>query len=261
MNKFFIITSYFFIAILTSCKKDSVIQEATLLSKIALTNKIPEEGEFRLLIDNQLISQDLKNSNTAIAILPEGDHQITLKNDKTNTILLDTLLIVSANGPQNYNFFRASPEERVQLLQPPNIDTVSAPAEGYLKISLANFTKHLPDNIEIVFVADDPLTGEADTAAMFVNPGKVFSGYKTLKMLPGPGGQYVNGYRIVLRDAETKSEIAFMTDPVTGEPLDWSWVIWFEADLSRARIYSIYLYSVAEDSSAPTHFSTYVKEF
>ncbi len=260
MNKTFIIIFFCFSVIIISCKKDSSVQEPAILTHLFFANKVPEAIKLSLKIDdNELV--DINSNVNLVSI--EGKHSVVLFNSETNETLLDTSITTSKEAENSFMFFRTDPADKMQLLRSINIDTVTAPQEGYIKVSLANFSRHLPQNIEIVFVQENMYTGEVDTSAIFSNPGKAFSNYKSVKMYSLPGDVFNTAFKIVLRDTETKTELAFITDPVTGEPIDWSWYIGFEATplYPQQRIFSLYLYSLAEDPSAPNHFSTFINNF
>lgn len=264
MKKTFIILLFCsLVGAMGSCKKDSTIQEPTAMAHLLLVNKIPENKPFSLKFDGILVDADFQTNENLRKVTVEGPHSFVVSDPETNKILLDTTLITGKHDANSYLLFRVNPSDNVQLLKSVNTDTVKAPQTGYAKISLANFTRHLPQNIEIVFVQDDMYTGAVDTAAVFTNPGKGFSAYKNVKMFLLPGEMYNTVYRIFLRDSVTKEDLAFMTDPVTGEPIDWSWAITYDLYplYPQQKVFTVYMYSSADDPSAPTHYSTYINNF
>ncbi|SDZ83208.1 hypothetical protein [Pedobacter hartonius] len=212
MRKFFYLISLFIFSILFSCSKGEPVQDPQF-GDVSLVNSSSEnifiiQGDHTKLVN--------RGDNFALSI-PSGKSRF--KFYLKDTLTLDTVLPVKPYTGNIYTLFKPSANTDLRIIDDSlnGLNKEVIPDSGFLKISLANFSKSLPDkiNIDIATTTYIPFSYRAIQVAENISVSSSFSPFKTIiiGVNQSTSLKVVNVFTLTVKDPINNSVLA--TIPLT----------------------------------------------
>lgn len=178
MRKIFYLISLFIFSFLFSCSKGGPVQDPQF-GNVLLLNSLSEnigiiQGDYTKLVTS---------GDSLVLNIPSGKSRF--KFYLKDTLSLDTLLSVEPYVNNKRTLFKPSVNTDLRIIDNSlnGFNREVAPDSGFLKISLANFSKSLPDkiNIDISTTTYTPFSLKPIQVAENINVSSSFSVFKTIK--------------------------------------------------------------------------------
>lgn len=198
---------------IAACSKDTGIrQDAALLGKLQINNKslLPEDSLVIKIDDQPVQPYVIKAGESAEPnILREGMHTLSVYTaSDPDSLLLKREVLVGKNLWKKISLFRANNTDPLNIVDI-NKDTIAVPAAEHVKISIANFTTHLPANIDLLLlqqVNNNPR--KTDTVARFENVKNHFTPFKEIKLSRNQANQLVYAFTLAIYDRDARTVIS-----------------------------------------------------
>lgn len=200
-----------------SCKENAQQEDVFAFGKVQFANKslVMQDSVIIKMDDKQIFPEILKpGTSTATDLLvTNGSHRFSiLSASNPDSLVLERTITIDKNLRRKITLFRTANTDSLSIVNI-NIDTVTVPTGDSVKVSLANFTTHLPENVDLLFlqqVSNSPRT--IDTVARFENIKRDFSPFLPFKLSRNKqNNQLVYSFTFVLYNRDTKT---FTTDRV-----------------------------------------------
>lgn len=210
-----------FFSIIAACKKAET-DSPVLFGKIEIINKTISGPDSIITKINgkDLLPGFARTGGANLQLLPEKEYQLQFyAASKPDSLLQEANVKIEGNTTKTITLFSVDQTDPVKIITPPA--DVAEPGPNEVKISIANFTTGLPENLDIEVMQQ--ITSRRPfryvTAGIIENVGKTildnsFSPYLTLPVaINTTTGEPTYDYMLVLKNRDT-GEIILIDAPL-----------------------------------------------
>lgn len=184
--------SYFFIIVLglffiTACQKNGELIKAPTVTLGTITSISTTNDWYIVTIDGSQMGDSLGGANLSNIFVEkkEGPQRMVITNKKDHSVLLDTMIVLTAPSFQ-FVLLELSPGEKPQLFS--NHDNEPAPGEDSLKMRFMYTDPKLPESIKMRFYYVDANTFAYEAFDSVVLHKKEIGPYVAAHLTKYPGG-------------------------------------------------------------------------
>ena len=194
------------ITIIACTKNESTGEEILELGKVQFVNKslVPGDSVSVALNEGEVVSSKMKVGEEATKLVLAHNHSFKVYSIANPSLLLQGNFDIGHNQLRKITLFRISDMDPLSIVNI-NTDTVTVPADEYVKISVANFTDHLPENIDVIFIQqvnNRPVT--MDTVARFENVKRDFTPFQEIRLRRNQSNVLQYNFGIALYNRDTQ---------------------------------------------------------
>lgn len=206
---FYLASSVLILFSLSSCSKGEIIKDPQFGS-ISITDRTTADIHVIQGNDSKFPLSGKNGSADANVNLVSGKNRFRFY--EADLLLLDTSLFVEAFASHPYFMFRPNLNSALKIVdhQLNNFDKEQQPEAGFIKISLANFSKSLPDKVNIYVYTTTyiPYAFQQIQIGAFLNTSGSFSAFKKLILGKDQLSKSVDGFTLTIKDPANNTVLA-----------------------------------------------------
>ena len=195
---------------LLSCSKGGPVQDPQF-GDILLSNSLSEDLSVVKGEDNKL----LKSKESIQLKTPSVKTRFRFY--AASSLLLDTLLSVQAYEVSSYTLFKPTINANLQIIDSEfnGLNNEISPDKGFVKLSIANFSKSLPGkvNIEVFTTTYTPFSLKTIQVGQMSNVSSSFSSFQSLLVGVDQSSKPINVFTLTVKDPISDSILT--TIPLT----------------------------------------------
>ncbi|MCT1525031.1 MULTISPECIES: hypothetical protein [Sphingobacterium] len=210
----------FVVAGIISCTKKGDLVSPVSFGKIEIVNKtiFGPDSIFARINDKDMLPGYARTGSSNIQVIPQNNYKLSFyKASNPDKLLLEANVTVEHGKTTSISLFSLSEDDPLKLLE---FEDVEEPKADEVKISIANFSTNMPDNLDIeILVMTSRRPFRYITVGRIENVGRQvldnkFSTFVTVPVTKNTADQIVYGYMLAPIDRNTGEY--FLPDNLAG---------------------------------------------
>ena len=212
---------FLFVAVVVSaCSKNDGFIDPIPFGKIEIVNKtiFGPDSIFALINNKDILPGYALMGSSNIQVIPQNDYKLSFfKASRPDSLLFETAISIQQGKTTSISLFSISESDP---LLPLSFDDTEEPGIDEVKISIANFSTNMPDNLDVdilVMTSRRPFryisVGRIENVGRKVLDNK-FSPFVTVPVTKNTADQIVYGYMLAPIDRNTGEY--FLPDNLAG---------------------------------------------